>query len=348
MMELSFCAVRDRNPWHKLCLAATGAIISVIVAGLAASARGDENAPTWKGRLFLAHQELDGRTFRGELGFLDLETGRWTRLLDRPTMLARVSPDGRTVVYQVMPGLAGGPKMGLFTLNVARPAEPKLIFEGFAMGFWGPDGQQLLVQSVRTRDQPIPKFWLMDADGTNRHEVNLLDTDRLQDWSRDSTRLLALSGRNKPSSPQGDLLYWPIEVMNFDGTARLTLVEGFSPEFNFTPSSRFTPDGRSVIYQRVDRKTMMSTIWRVDVDGQNRRSLLAPTANDYPGVFCVSPDGKGIAVAFAPTKRPGSGKSDGKPARRSLAIVDADGQNRRLLEAPFDAFQLIGWCPAEP
>jgi hypothetical protein len=81
----------------------------------------------------------------------------------------------------------------------------------------------------------------------------------------------------------------------------------------------------------------------VDVDGGHRRCLIPANGQEYPDNFCISPDGKFLAVVFAEFQSGADGKPAPSSLRSQLAIVDIDGRGRKSIAMAHDYMRLLDW-----
>jgi dipeptidyl aminopeptidase/acylaminoacyl peptidase len=115
------------------------------------------------------------------------------------------------------------------------------------------------------------------------------------------------SGRHKEFA-------WQLYLMTPDGKDQRRLTDDGN-----TFGSRFSPDGRRVLYSNGgEAPASRRGIWVVDLDGTNRRRLF-PVANPETADACWSPDGKRIAIVSYNVV-------DEKDGR--LVVMDLDGGNR--------------------
>src|SRR5438034_1243429 len=140
-------------------------------------------------------------------------------------------------------------------------------------------GGQIVFGTLHAGEDEI---WVMNADGTNKHNLTRHDGAKISDtnprFSPDG-RQIAYS-----SDPGGDREIW---VMNADGSGAHQLTK--LPGANF-PS--WTADGKAIVFQLANSGD--SEIYRINVDGSGERRL-----TNTPGVFeyfpAFSPDGTKLA-----------------------------------------------------
>jgi Tol biopolymer transport system component len=291
-----------------------------------------------KGHIFTA--SLAGQRERPELrgiGLLDPATGTWQQIFDGGNPAARVSPDGRWIAHSK--SSAEDAEKGIWLFDVTGERDPRRVFETTGRPMWASDNRRLLVCDGRAMQS-----WLVDVGGGKPELLPLPNTDLARDWSSDGKTIL-VSSRADPQFAGRNYTYWPTDIVGVDGTHRRRVVAGNDrTDGGRLNPCRFTPDGTKVVYAQNDPKDDTMSLWRVGVDGTGRECLLAATDHDFPGNFCVSPDGSRMAVAFMTFERGDDGRPDFDTAGAELAIMDADGRNRRQVRLPHSSFYyLLDW-----
>jgi hypothetical protein len=142
-----------------------------------------------------------------------------------------------------------------------------------------------------------------------------------------------------------------IELVNTDGSGRTRLVDSYTIQGDDGVSARsvvrrFTPNGRSVIYLRIDPKSHDLSLWSIGVDGKNPTCVVPIGDNESVGSFCISPDGKHLAVVFV-SELPDADIQLGRRAWE-LFVLDIDGKNRRPFPVILRQFDLLDWRPSGP
>ena len=182
---------------------------------------------------------------------------------------------------------------------------------------WSADGRWIAFASNRERvglDQT--SLWLVGSRGSALHRLTReRSVDRDPRWSPDGRHLVY-------SSSAGVTFDLWVLAMTADRAGRprplgrprrLTRTDELD---ELAPS--VSPDGRTVAYMGLDRKTQRSRLFLIPLGGGAGRGLTEGPADMTPS---FSPDGRTIAFA-APVK--GRGDID-------LWTVDAEGRGRRLL-----------------
>lgn len=314
-------------------------------------AEDDQTAPL-AGRLFTYNPKRGGQADGlGGGGVLDLKTGTWSRISENINSLSRVSPNG-SFVASPLPGLASDSKSrGVYVLDLDGERLPTRLADGnvVARG-WSSDGRWLLAVDAnhKSGDAVAPETWRLNVDGKTRERLPLKETDWPDDWSPDGRRVLVTNRAERGPNTDGGIYVPPVEIVGIDGTGRNRIVEAakagnrISIVAGRTP--RFTPDGQRVIYGVQSAKGLSASIWSVNIDGKDRKCLVPEGPDEYPDSFCVSPDGRHLAVVFVTEER----GEVGQPViqSRELSIVAIDGTHRRRLPLPLDNFYVLDWRTA--
>ncbi|MDX2343049.1 MAG: hypothetical protein QNL12_04635, partial [Acidimicrobiia bacterium] len=176
---------------------------------------------------------------------------------------------------------------------------------------WSPDGTQIAFS--RGPGMGPDNLFVMDSDGEN--QINLTSgvgtVNTVLDWSPDGTRILFGSNRGG-----GNVDLWVIRPDGSD-PQQLTATPAFEEV-----SASWSPDGSSIVYERA------SSIWLMDADGSNQRSLLARAESD--GDPAWSPDGSKIAFTSY------------ESGIDNVWIMNADGS------LPYSLTNAIGWESYQP
>ena len=152
-----------------------------------------------------------------------------TRLIltEGTSMAAAVSPDGRTIVIDLLGAL--------WTLPIDGGRARRILEDGYdaRLPAWSPDGRRIAFQAYRDSTWNI---WTVAADGSSlRRETSGPFDDREPHWSPDGTRLAFSSDRS------GSYDIWIVTLAS--GEARpLTS----NPANDSMPS--WSPDGREIVF----------------------------------------------------------------------------------------------------
>jgi Tol biopolymer transport system component len=321
-------------------------------AGVAA-----EDGPSLKGRLFTLSGKSAANQRAGHVGvgILDLQTGTWSKLFEPRSAAARVSPDGRFVAYPEMTKPSDRDSAATFLFDVDGELEPAPVFDrpGLIVG-WGGDTSALLVQTLKMGDRSVAglESWLVTVKTKKRTRLSISEREQVLDLSPDGRRVLICKIPDRAGAGDERGTIPAVDLAALDGTARTRLIDGYTLKAeNNVPGSagwrhRFTPDGRNVVYAKIDPENGAASLWSVDLNGENRKRLVSPAERESVDTFCISPDGKHIAAVFE-KKEPGQGDV---PATNSweLSILDIGGAHRRAIPLPLLRFNVLDWRPAAP
>ena len=177
-------------------------------------------------------------------------------------------------------------------------------------------GGQIVFGTLHAGEDEI---WVMNADGTNKHNLTRHDGAKVSDvaprFSPDG-RQIAYS-----SDPGGDREIW---VMNADGS-------GAHQVTNFPGANlpSWTADGKTIVFQ--SENSGDSEIYRINADG----SGLTDLTNDHTATdFSPAASPRGNKIVFT-SDRDGNGH---------LYVLDADGTLTRITNGPgYDYF--ADWSP---
>jgi len=256
---------------------------------------------------------------------VDPESGNVTKVFDESPGRLRVAPDGRCLAYVDGNRSARDPfermRQSLWTRALTGGARPQPVIRlessatGGGLPVWSPDSKQIVL-SVSSFDQSGEKWafetFRINADGSGRESLKIAPQDTVQDWSHAGGWIVTASTRNAR-------IGWQLYVMRLDGSEERQVTEGGNPFY-----ARFSPDGRRLLYSDGTlRLPERQGIWIVEIDGKNRRRLLAP--GNGTASACWAPDGQRSVVAIG-----GSEPTD----HARLEIVHLDGTHRTLLTLP--------------
>src|SRR5213593_1812846 len=128
--------------------------------------------------VFMAPVKVSTMGARGfELVTMNLDGSNRKQLTDneRQEFLPHFSPDGRLLVYTMFTtGGYGLPEsqsdVGIY--DFARKAETNVTQTGKdSYPVWSPEGSSIAFLSIRAPGLPGPRLWIMNADGSQAHEI---------------------------------------------------------------------------------------------------------------------------------------------------------------------------------
>lgn len=195
---------------------------------------------------------------------------------------------------------------------------------------WSPDGSKVAL-SIFPIGNGERTIWVMNADGSDAHEIATAENVSVPSWSPDgSTIAYSASAKGRTE----------IHLVGMDGTNDRTIHgEGAQGTFAIF-SAKFSPDGRRILF---DRGTDAGfDIFSMKVDGSDVQRLTA-TGTDYDPHW--SPDGTQIAFT-----RQEIVEIDGQSrAASDIFVMNADGSDvRRLTDGgPYKTNLYPQWAPDE-
>ena len=195
---------------------------------------------------------------------------------------------------------------------------------------WSPDGTQLAWE--RQGD-----IWVMNADGTNQHQITFGDTDeRSPAWGPNAIAF---------TSDKGDGNDQDIWQMGADGANQ----EQVSPSRSDEREPNFSADGSKLVYTRYTELPVRGDYYETSEDlvvqtvGEETADLITDDSyDDYDPAF--SPDGTTIVYrksVWVPNER--SATPRGRTPQ-VLHLINADGTNERVLSEDVEALD-PDWGP---
>jgi Tol biopolymer transport system component/DNA-binding winged helix-turn-helix (wHTH) protein len=177
---------------------------------------------------------------------------------------------------------------------------------------WTPNGK-IFYTAVADKTKTI---WTMDADGSNQKQLVPNGGENIYPVASDDSRLVVFQ-----SNRSGKPAIWRVDSPDGGNLRQITE--------DFTGEPTVSPDGRWVVYSKVDED--FGGLWRISTDGGEPLKLIGNA-----GWGRISPDGKFVACQY---------KSDGKT---KLAVLSIDGgEPVKLFDTPPDAnFRFsLRWTP---
>ena len=132
-----------------------------------------------------------------------------------------------------------------------------------------------------------------------------------------------------------------IAVARRDGSHLRVLPQ---PDGVFDDQPSFTPDGKSIYFERYTVATKDDAIWRMSSDGRHQRRILGPFPNGFVTDPNVSPDGK--TLSFQGFDGSLTGPPPGLEPARGLFTSDLNGGHLTQIR-PYTADETIkaDWAP---
>ncbi|QZH75523.1 MAG: Tol-Pal system protein TolB [Erythrobacter sp.] len=203
----------------------------------------------------------------------DIESGQQTLVTQssNPTFAPRWSPDGRWILYS----MAIGGNTDIYRVSAEGGGTPLRLTDSPSIevgGSYSPDGSQIVFESDQSGAQ---QCYVMNADGSNQRRISFF------------------GGRcaSPEWSPRGDQIAFThivgdfhIAVMSPQGRNLRTLTNGWQDE---GPS--WAPNGRIIQFFRTERNSGDTSIWQVDLTGENERRLRTPVGASDPAWGPVLP-----------------------------------------------------------
>ena len=183
-----------------------------------------------------------------------------------------ISPDGRKVVFT---SLKDG-DLDIYTMNIDGTDVRRLTnTPGYDGGpWWSPDGKLIAYRAWHPTDTALVGYrellaqrlvrpnrmelWVMNADGSNQHQITQLGGANFgPSWTPDGRRLIFSSNYKDPHSGNFDLY-----LINLDGTG----LEQVTTEDSFDGFPMFSPDGRHLVWasNRHDRIAHETNLFMAD------------------------------------------------------------------------------------
>lgn len=217
-------------------------------------------SPDYRQLVYLSYVDGNPRIYVYDIG-----TGKQTLVTEsrNPTFAPRWSPDGRTILYS----MAVNGNTDIYRVNANGGQSTRLTdTPGIDIGgSYSADGSKIVFESDRSGSQQI---YMMDADGT------------------DQRRLTFFGGRAATPewSPRGDQIAFThiagdfnIAVMTPDGRNLRHLTDGWQDE-----APTWAPNGRIIQFFRTERGSGETSLWQVDLTGENLRRLPTPVGASDP------------------------------------------------------------------
>ncbi|WP_324828474.1 Tol-Pal system beta propeller repeat protein TolB [Qipengyuania zhejiangensis] len=217
-------------------------------------------SPDYKKLVYLSYVDGNPRIYVYDIG-----TGRQTLISQssNPTFAPRWSPDGRSILYS----MAVNGNTDIYRVSASGGESRRLTdTPGIDIGgSYSPDGSQIVFESDRSGSQQI---YIMNADGSNQRRLSFFGgRAATPEWS-----------------PRGDQIAFThiagnfnVAVMSPSGRGMRSLTRGWQDE-----APTWAPNGRIIQFFRTERNTGKTSLWQVDLTGENERSLPTPVDASDP------------------------------------------------------------------
>ena len=216
-------------------------------------------SPDYKKLVYLSYVDGNPRIYVYDIG-----TGKQTLVTqsENPTFAPRWSPDGRWILYS----MAVGGNTDIYRVSAQGGRSERLTdTPGIDIGgSYSPDGSKIVFESDRSGAQ---QCYVMDADGGNQRRISFGGARcATPEWS-----------------PRGDQIAFTnassfnVSVMTPSGGNVRTLTRGWQDE-----APTWAPNGRIIQFFRTERNSGKTSLWQVDLTGENERSLPTPVDASDP------------------------------------------------------------------
>ena len=217
-------------------------------------------SPDYSKLVYLSYVDGNPRIY-----IYDIGSGRQQLVTqsDNPTFAPRFSPDGRWILYS----MAVSGNTDIYRVS-ASGGQPQRLTDAASVdvgGSYSPDGRQIVFESDRSGAQ---QCYVMNADGSNQRRISFGGGRcATPEWS-----------------PRGDQIAFTriagdfnIAVMSPSGGNVRTLTRGWQDE-----APTWAPNGRIIQFFRTQRNTGDTSLWQVDLTGENERRLPTPVDASDP------------------------------------------------------------------
>jgi len=208
----------------------------------------------------------------GISGFIDKSTNKPVSVAMESVVL---SNDGKRAIFDVVTPTPDGSSTteDIYIANADASAVTQLTSDGSSwMPQFSPDGKQI----IYIREMSGPGIWMMNADGTNQHQVFAADANGAEAYSAtfspDGTKIAAeLTWAPNGVSQDG------IAIMNSDGSNAIPLTGADFSCIGYDEMPAFTNDGSKIMFSR----------YCTDQSGTLNAT--------YESMYSINTDGTGLA-----------------------------------------------------
>ncbi|MGI8943064.1 MAG: Tol-Pal system beta propeller repeat protein TolB [Qipengyuania sp.] len=216
-------------------------------------------SPDYRQLVYLSYVDGNPRIYVYDIG-----TGKQTLVTQstNPTFAPRWSPDGRWILYS----MAVGGNTDIYRVSASGGQSQRLSdAPGIDIGgSYSPDGSKIVFESDRSGAQ---QCYVMNADGSNQRRISFGSSRcATPEWS-----------------PRGDQIAFTnastfnVSVMSPSGGNVRRLTNGWQDE-----APTWSPNGRIIQFFRTERNSGSTSLWQVDLTGENERRLPTPVDASDP------------------------------------------------------------------
>ncbi len=224
-------------------------------------------SPNYRSILYLSYVDGNPRIYVYDV---DSKRQRVITQSRNPTFAPRWSPDGKTILYSM--AVDGNTDIYKISIEGGTPVRLTNTPGIDVGGSFSPDGRQIVFESDRSDSQQV---YVMNADGSGQKRISFGGGRyATPEWS-----------------PRGDLIAFTriagdfrVGVMQPDGGGIRLLTNSWQDE-----APTWAPNGRVIQFFRTEKNSGMTSIWQVDLTGQNERKLPTPENGSDPSWGPIQP-----------------------------------------------------------
>jgi len=227
---------------------------------------------------------------------------------------AEWAPDGKKIVTQAIKKLGSNFAFESYIINLATGAVEKKI-TGALFPVWSRDGKYI-AYSKRTGVKNNADIWMMNVTtGDTTQITNMQASTSGVSFSPNGKRICFSSNKDGRNN---------VYIMAIDGSGLEKITADTFRYFNPV----WNPKTNEIVYYR-ERGDNKDKIFMISLADKKETKVTNDTLHDiYPGWM---PDGKHIVYSFSNPTGPNANGSQ-------LAIIDANGDNKRVLPDALSAF----------
>ncbi|UVI40619.1 Tol-Pal system beta propeller repeat protein TolB [Qipengyuania spongiae] len=217
-------------------------------------------SPDYRKLVYLSYVDGNPRIYVYDIG-----TGSQTLVTQsaNPTFAPRWSPDGRWILYS----MAVGGNTDIYRVSASGGGRSEKLTDAPGIdigGSYSPDGNRIVFESDRSG---VQQCYVMDADGSNQRRISFGSARcATPEWSPRGDQIAFTNTSN-----------FNVSVMSPSGGNVRRLTSGWQDE-----APTWSPNGRIVQFFRTERNTGSTSLWQVDLTGENLRELPTPVDASDP------------------------------------------------------------------